>query len=245
MDKKRSISDLKTISQISGESAKKKRGRPTKEIIIGEHLKTLLDYLQNVGKPISFDQLIKETQLNTKLDEKSLKTLFRNLKDNIKVRFEFAGSDTNDEVLMKEGKFIFKPEHEVKNKEDIIYKLSLPEYRRRGIDTKELKDSYKNAEADIEELIKTKRVYAVKSKEGIGKMLFYKDPSYQMNVDRSLVELWKSVQDKIPIQSVNLEVQLKNVGEKPLRTIVWPNEKVPSKEKKEEKKRRKKRLEKL
>lgn len=246
MEKKRSISDLSSISQISEESAKKKRGRPTKDVVFGEHLKTLLDYIQNIGKPISFDQLIKETQLSAKLDEKSLKTLFKNLKGNIKVRFEFAGSETKDEMLvMKEGKFTFKPEHEVKNKEDIIHKLSLDYYRKKGIDTKDLKDSYKNVEADIEELIKSKRVYAVKSKEGVGKMLFYKDPSYQMNVDSSLIELWKSVQDEIPIQSVNLEAQLKNVGEEPLTTIIWPDAKVPSKKKKEEKKKRKKRLEKL
>lgn len=217
--------------QESGGDSKKKRGRPSKQSILSKHLKTLVDYIKENEKPITFNNLVKITEVDTQLDDKSLQSLFQDLKNNAKMSFTWDRNQNSVEdelenemlLMMKQGFFTYQPTHSVRNKND-IKNLLLKEYYSTGLDSKELKDSYKNAEEDVRELIANKEVYSAKSSEGKSFILYYKDPTLLMNVDRDLMDMWNEVGKKIPQQNINLEGALNQCGQKPLEAVEWLNE---------------------
>jgi hypothetical protein len=211
------------------EPKRRGRGRPSKASVLSKHMKTIIDYLKEIEKPITFNDIINTNQIQLELHQ--LRSLFADLKKNPKVRFDWDSTKNSvdqveDEVTlaMRQGLFEYKPTHQVRNIEDIITLLRDPDYRGIGVDEKELKDSYKTIASDIEQLIKTGRVYHVKNMEKKSNLLYYRDPAYNIPVDQKLKDLWNDITPKIPLQAHDLDAAVRKVKEVPLETYDLPTE---------------------
>ena len=150
---------------------------------------------------------------------------------------------------MEKGQFSYSPKHRVSNRQDILQLIKSDEYRSTGIDANELKESYKDAERDIQRLIQNRHVYSwTSANDSKSRILFYKDSSLVLpTVDAKLMQMWESAQKTMSNESLNFEDRLKDNKLKPLHVeyelfremFKLPAKSEAPKKKKRENKRRK------
>ncbi|KAL6049511.1 transcription factor TFIIE beta subunit, TFIIEB, Tfa2 [Balamuthia mandrillaris] len=139
----------------------------------------------------------------------------------------------NPKVGVVDKWFSYKPTYDVTNKEELLdLIMKTPD----GIDSAELKDSYKNVVKDTKELQEEGKILVVYNSEAKTNILYPNEPHLRFEVFPEFKEMWKEV--KVPDQ-VDLERSLNEAG---LKLLPEDDELKSEKYKQpKEKKKRKKR----
>jgi len=96
----------------------------------------------------------------------------------------------NPKVDYENGLFKYKPLYSLKDKENLMKLIdSTPD----GIDTDDLKDSYKGIQADIQDLVNSEYVLHVENTELKHEIIYPHDRRFAMDVSPDFQKLWASV----------------------------------------------------
>eukprot|EP01098_Paradermamoeba_levis_P006946 TRINITY_DN2883_c0_g1_i3.p1 TRINITY_DN2883_c0_g1~~TRINITY_DN2883_c0_g1_i3.p1 ORF type:complete len:158 (-),score=49.54 TRINITY_DN2883_c0_g1_i3:242-715(-) len=89
--------------------------------------------------------------------------------------------------------FQYQAKYDLRSSEDILTLLS---NNPNGIDVTELKDSYKNVEADVKSLVASKRIILMKNSDTKTDVIYFNEPKYSSlpEVSNEFKELWKTIQ---------------------------------------------------
>lgn len=150
--------------------------------------KKLLDALCEAAKPLDDAELGRLTEIDLAAEQDLVRWL-----------------QNHDKVIHNDGKYTYKPEHDIANKQQLLQFLKrAPE----GTVFDTIKDTYKSILKDIDSLQKEGKIYVVHNLDMKTNILYPVDDSLEhLKVDDDLVKLWHSV--KVPINPTELQAAIK------------------------------------
>ncbi|RKP12745.1 hypothetical protein BJ684DRAFT_11055, partial [Piptocephalis cylindrospora] len=149
--------------------------------------------------PQSIDQIAQHLGLDMKMDEE----LFKKVSSNTKIIFD-----------PENVTFTYKPEHDVKSKQDLLDLLQRRRLEGGGMLVEDFKDSYLNIKEAMAELEKEGKILIVRKKDGYPRMLFYNDTVYNTPMDEQFKELWNRY--KMPMET-EIVAELEAAGHRTVR----------------------------
>ncbi|RKP11008.1 hypothetical protein THASP1DRAFT_12074 [Thamnocephalis sphaerospora] len=135
---------------------------------------------QKHDSPLTMAEMKKHTSVDIAKDP----ALFQALSQNAKVTFN-----------AENGTFAYKPEHNVKTKEEVLALLR-DGAGAGGIELCELKDSNANVAKLAEELSASGDVLIARNRDGTARILYYNDTSLNTAMDEEFKAMWRSL--KVP-----------------------------------------------
>eukprot|EP01023_Acetabularia_acetabulum_P026219 TRINITY_DN2494_c0_g1_i3.p1 TRINITY_DN2494_c0_g1~~TRINITY_DN2494_c0_g1_i3.p1 ORF type:complete len:314 (+),score=77.51 TRINITY_DN2494_c0_g1_i3:205-1146(+) len=210
-----------------GEDAKKEgapktpaKPKPKKSVPMAKVKKDVLDLLKKTHEGLTLEEI----------DEK--------------LNFDIQGEESLRQALIETGRieiqdgvYRFKAKYQICDKFELLELLK--QYSNQGLPAEDLKDSYKNVTNDIEELKKTRDLYAIWSTEIKGYMLYPQDPVLKLDVDDDLVEFFRGIEH--PVVQEDFDQLLQEYGITPTRRTSKRQRAAPlqAKDKKKKSKERK------
>ncbi|KAI9228467.1 MAG: hypothetical protein DHS80DRAFT_15526 [Piptocephalis tieghemiana] len=166
---------------------------------LNRSLLNITRFLRTTPEPQTIDQIAQSLGLDLKLDDE----LFKKVSSNTKIIFD-----------PENVTFTYKPEHDVKSKQDLLDLLQRRRLEGGGMLVEDFKDSYLNIKEAMAELEKDGKILIVRKKDGYPRMLFYNDTVYNTPMATEFKELWNRY--KMPMEA-EMVAELEAAGHKTLR----------------------------
>jgi len=161
-------------------------------------LKKVVDYLRNVRKEVSIEELHRETGVQADED------LRFSLEKNPKV------------AITPDGKYKFRPKYDIRNRDELLDAVSQFE---EGVSMVELEDCYPTIKEDAKALAEDRKVIILLNTETKHDVVYPTDPALRMDVSKDFQEIWRKLTDKFPPEN-EMESEMVKIGLKPTRQAV-------------------------
>eukprot|EP00271_Cylindrocystis_brebissonii_P004843 TRINITY_DN16762_c0_g1_i1.p1 TRINITY_DN16762_c0_g1~~TRINITY_DN16762_c0_g1_i1.p1 ORF type:complete len:279 (+),score=56.94 TRINITY_DN16762_c0_g1_i1:609-1445(+) len=159
---------------------------------VGLRMKKVIDILLQTRRPMTPEEILALTYVDIDDSEE----LRENLAKNMKVTF--TGTH-----------YMYKAKHELNGKPELLH---LIRQNKDGIALSEVKDSYANVPADVQELRSAGHVWGIQNSDTLDDILYPNDPKIQMTVDEDIKSLVRGI--KLP-SFEEIEKELKRAGMTP------------------------------
>lgn len=155
----------------------------------------VVNFLQRIGRPVTAHEIFEDTGA----DVSTGSTLLEILKENSKISYD-------------DGWFSYKPTYDIKNRDELSELISRAP---NGIDSQELKDSYKTVHDDVKTLVEARKIIQIKNTDSNSDVLFPRDVRYDMELDNEFVDGWRgiSIPDEVELEKRLLKAGLKRQDE--------------------------------
>ncbi|KAL3150968.1 hypothetical protein ABBQ32_000711 [Trebouxia sp. C0010 RCD-2024] len=144
---------------------------------IGKQLKDIVDHLESVRLARTPEQLREATQHDVTGNEE----LYKQVRSNPKIH------------LTADGKYEYKPEHELRNADEL---LTLLLRHPQGMLAGQIKDAYKGILDDVKKLKDDGKVWCIFNAERKEEVFFPRDSKPQVAISQDLVDFWHNI--KVP-----------------------------------------------
>jgi DNA-binding transcriptional ArsR family regulator len=153
--------------------------------------KKLLDALKEATQPLTLAELSEKIEVNLEAEPRIVSWL-----------------QTAERVLYEAGRYSYKPQHEIRDREQLLQFLRrTPE----GTGFNDIKDSYRTVGEDVQALKEAGRIYVVFNHDLQQEVMYPVDEGLEhLRLDDDLVQLWRST--KVPVNATELHAAIKNAG---------------------------------
>jgi len=184
------------------------------------NLKKVVDRLLELKEEVSFSKVVKNLKLQgdqSKLLELLKKNKFVQVKDGTSVTLKYKGKydiENKQDMLQLLHK-VWKQPLDLENVQTVIYD--------------DLKDCYKAAESDLQDMLKSGEIFAIINPKSSTRLIFCPDLSEKTQIDGDVISLWNEVK----VNSDDIDNELLDCGITPApRVSKWKFRGIGKKKKK-------------